>query len=84
MGISLGIAVLLDALLVRLLLIPILLRLTGTRRGTCRSGSTASSRTSASATDTAPFEPEAEACDDACLGATLVQHLGCPARCRLV
>ena len=37
MGIILGIAVLLDAALIRLLLLPVLLRLMGAGRGTCRS-----------------------------------------------
>jgi len=41
MGIILGIAGLLDALLVRLMLVPILLRLTGWASGGCRGGSTA-------------------------------------------
>jgi putative drug exporter of the RND superfamily len=41
LGIILGFAVLLDALLVRLMLVPILLRLTGWAAGGCRGGSTA-------------------------------------------
>jgi hypothetical protein len=51
MGIILGIAALLDALLVRLMLVPILLRPTGRALGGCRGGSTGSSRTRASGTD---------------------------------
>jgi putative drug exporter of the RND superfamily len=39
MGIILGIALLLDALLVRLMLVPILLRLTGRFARGCRGGS---------------------------------------------
>ena len=41
LGIILGIAGPLDALLVRLMLVPILLRLTGWASGSCRGGSTA-------------------------------------------
>ena len=40
MGIILGVAVLLDAAMIRLLLLPVLLRLMGTGRGTCRAGHT--------------------------------------------
>jgi len=43
MGIILGFAALRDALLVRLMLVPILLRFTGRAAGGCRSGSTRSS-----------------------------------------
>jgi putative drug exporter of the RND superfamily len=43
MGIILGIVVLLDALLVRLMLVPIPLRFTGRAAGGCRGGSTSSS-----------------------------------------
>ena len=48
LGIILGIAVLLDALLVRLMLVPILLRLTGRAAWWLPGGSTGSSRTCAS------------------------------------
>jgi len=41
MGIILGFAALRDAVLVRLMLVPILLRLTGWAPGSCRGGSTA-------------------------------------------
>ena len=54
MGLILGIAVLLDAMLIRLLLMPVLLRLLGRGPGTCPAGRTASSRTSASATRSDP------------------------------
>ena len=51
MGVILGVAVLLDALLIRLVLMPVLLRLLGRARlGACRARSTASCPTSASAT----------------------------------
>ena len=50
MGVILGIAVLLDAALVRLLLVPVMLRLLGSMRGTCRAGSTGCCRMSASGT----------------------------------
>ena len=50
MGVILGIAVLLDAFLVRLLLVPVLLRLLGAGPGGCRAGWTACSPTSASDT----------------------------------
>jgi putative drug exporter of the RND superfamily len=43
MGIILGFAALRDALLVRLMLVPILLRITGRAAGGCRAGSTSSS-----------------------------------------
>jgi putative drug exporter of the RND superfamily len=43
MGIILGFAALRDALLVRLMLVPILLRITGRAAGGCRGGSTSSS-----------------------------------------
>jgi len=43
MGIILGFAALRDALLVRLMLVPILLRFTGRAAGGCRGGSTSSS-----------------------------------------
>ena len=48
MGTILGVAVLLDAFLVRLLLLPVFLRLAGAAPGTCPRGSTGSCRTSAS------------------------------------
>ena len=43
MGIILGFAALRDAVLVRLMLVPILLRFTGRAAGGCRGGSTSSS-----------------------------------------
>ena len=47
MGVILGVAVLLDAALVRLVLVPVLLRLLGPQPGRCRAGSTGCCRTSA-------------------------------------
>ena len=55
MGVILGIAVLLDAALVRLLLVPVLLRLLGRGRGGCRSRWTACCPTCASGTRDADF-----------------------------
>ena len=45
MGVILGVAVLLDAMLIRLVLMPVLLRVLGPTRGRCRGGSTGSCRT---------------------------------------
>ena len=52
MGVILGVAVLLDALLVRLVLVPVRSDSSGARPGASQTGSTGSFPTSASATDT--------------------------------
>ena len=58
MGTILGVAVLLDAFLVRLLLLPVFLRLAVGRPGSCPPGSTGSCPTSASGMGTRPTEQE--------------------------